>query len=121
MNLQDVKIIIISFYFRFYDISSPDKLILRFPLFGVLHHNVGTVTSNISSALGDDAVDFDVGESVCDKRGVVTNSIFVLQETGDVWTVYGKFTHNRYVLNVMLGNSLNLRKTCFYDLYVCAE
>ncbi|XP_057295647.1 nucleoporin 88-like [Hydractinia symbiolongicarpus] len=80
---------------RFYDISSPNKLILRFPLFGVLHHNVGTATSNISSALGDDAVDFDVGESVCDKRGVVTNSIFVLQETGDVWTVYGKFTHNR--------------------------
>ena len=88
--------LLISFEFRFYDLTLPEQPILRLPLFDHAHHSItaGSVSS-FASVFGDLAVDFDIALPSYNEQGVPTYPIYVMQESGDVWMLRCKFSQNR--------------------------
>lgn len=79
---------------RFYDITMPDQPMMRLPLFD--SSNAMRSLSNFASVTGDLAVDFDIGLPSVDDMGVSTYPIYIIQESGDVWALYCKFSQSRY-------------------------
>lgn len=90
---------------RFYDITMPDQPMMRLPLFDN-PYDMKSISS-FAGVTGDLAVDFDIGLPTEDEKGVPTYPIYVMQESGDVWALYCKFSQNRLVVEMQGPLTMN--------------
>jgi len=103
---------------RFYDITMPDQPMMRLPLFDN-PHDMRTVSS-FASVTGDLAVDFDIGLPSVDEAGVASYPIYIMQESGDVWALYCKFTQNRLVVEMQGPLTMNPPAADNYGCNYCS-
>ena len=73
----------------------PEQPMMRLPLFDN-SSETGRSVSSFASVMGDLAVDFDIALPSIDDMGVSTYPIYIMQESGDVWALYCKFSQCRY-------------------------
>merc|ERR1711962_1639908 len=91
---------------------------MRLPLFDN-PHDMRTVSS-FASVTGDLAVDFDIGLPSVDEAGVASYPIYIMQESGDVWALYCKFTQNRLVVEMQGPLTMNPPAADNYGCNYCS-
>jgi len=90
---------------RFYDITMPDQPMMRLPLFD--NPQEPRSVSTFACVTGDIAVDFDIGLPTVDDKGVSTYPIYIMQESGDIWALYCKFSQSRLVVEMQGPLTMN--------------
>ena len=103
---------------RFYDITMPDQPMMRLPLFD--NPNAQRTVSHFACVTGDLAVDFDIGLPSVDEAGVATFPIYIMQESGDVWALYCKFSQNRLVVEMQGPLTMNPPAADNYGCNYCS-
>jgi len=103
---------------RFYDITMPDQPMMRLPLFDN-PQEIKSVSS-FASVTGDIAVDFDIGLPSVDDLGVSTYPIYIMQESGDVWALYCKFSQSRLVVEMQGPLTMNPPAADNYGCSYCS-
>ena len=73
----------------------PEQPMMRLPLFDTAGESARSVNS-FATVMGEVAVDFDIGLPMVDEMGISTYPIYIIQESGDVWALYCRFSQNRW-------------------------